>query len=212
MWPFKKKPQERFKWIDVGAENPFTAPIMDIRELTLNNLSMTKDPAIAKNFAASRSDDGQQYIGTTPTDPISVRTEITYPHNGEKLDGIVFKAPAMEVKWDIYAYGEWFYFVRSWTSDLIYKVRYENTGEEMVLTEILASDPAGIDDDQIAAQNVHSIMQTHALGRVWPFHVPPPMHKSGSEEIALFLFSQFGSKATIATRENTLEIALRSAE
>ena len=62
---------------------------MDIRELTLNNLSMTKEPAIAKNFAASRSDDGQQYIGTTPTDPISVRTEITYPHNGEKLDGMV---------------------------------------------------------------------------------------------------------------------------
>ena len=177
----------------------------------MNTLSSTKDPAIAENFVASRSDDGRKYIGRTPTDAISVPTEITYPHNGEKLDGIVFKAPAMEVKWDIYAYGEWIHFVRSWTSDLIYKARFENTGETLILNEILVSNPAGTGDGLIAAQNVHSIMLTHALGRVWPFHVPPAMQTSGSEEIALFLFSQFGSMATMATRENTLKIALRSA-
>ncbi|MFQ3244634.1 MAG: hypothetical protein ACI9SP_001265 [Arenicella sp.] len=29
-----------------------------------------------------------------------------------------------------------FYFVRSWTSDLVYKVKYRNTGDSLVFSEI----------------------------------------------------------------------------
>ena len=144
MWPFGRKREERFPWIDVGKDNPFSAPVSDIHGFTQTMISTTQDQSVAENFSVSRSDDGQQYIGKAPADAFSIPTDITYPHNGDELDGIIYKAPEMEVKWDIYAYGGWFYFVRSWTSDLIYKVRFENTGTTLNLKEIHGARSGGV--------------------------------------------------------------------
>jgi len=115
----------------------------------------------------------------------------------------------MEEKWDIYAYGDWFYFVRSWTSDLVYKVKYQNTGESLIFSEIRTN---AIDDnsEEVVPQNIHSMMMTHALGRVWPFHIPEAMREQSNREIAIYFFSQFGSKATLATNENVITLSLKN--
>ncbi len=214
MWPFKKKAEPEknknesasLRWLPVCAENPFDHPILDIRSITLNMVSTTKDPSVAENFSKSRQSQGREFIGKNPTEATSFDREFSYLHNGEELDGVVFKSPTMEVKWDIYAYGEWFYFVRSWTSDLIYKARYENTGAALVIREIVSEKQATEED----AQNVHSIMLTHALGRVWPFHIPSHLRELEPRNIALNIFSQFGSKATIITNANIFDIQLLS--
>jgi len=223
MWPFKRnsKPSKKesvtkepslverdqhddLSWLSVGAGNPFDGPIMDIRSVSLNMVSTTSDPKVAENYTASRNCDGRKYIDANPENVKSYRTEFSYPHNGEELDGIVFKSPAMEIKWDIYAYGEWFYFVRSWTSDLVYKVRYENAGHALIFKEVLANEIAS----EIEAQNIHSIMLTHVLGRVWPYYVPGHLQDMSNKKLALHMFSQFGSKATILTTDNVFKIGL----
>ena len=212
MWPFKKKnkldhnqpKQSNLNWIPVGSGNPFNEPIMDIRSITLTMVSTTKDPAVAENYTQSRQSIGKEFINQSPASPKSYKTEFSYPHNGTELEGVVFKSPTMEIKWDIYAYEEWFYFVRSWTSDLIFKAKYENTGDALIFREIVASDSA-IEED---AQTVHSIMLTHALGRVWPFHVPIHMREMPAKNLALAMFSQYGSKATVITHANVFDIKL----
>jgi hypothetical protein len=213
MWPFKKKdkpkeinPSVDQEWMPVGEGNPFDAPIMDIRSVALSMVSTTSDPKVAENFGATRSCDGSRYINQEPTDAKSYLTEFSYPHNGEKLEGIVFKSPVMEVKWDIYAYGDWFYFVRSWTSDLVYKARYENTGKALVFREVIASKVSS----ELEAQNIHSIILTHVLGRVWPYHVPERLRDMSFNSLSLMMFSQFGSKATILTTGNVFNINLVS--
>lgn len=225
MWPFKKKNKDKVEvptekpispqnnaqseeegqdWIPVGEGNPFDAPVLDIRSVALNMVSTTKDQSVAENYSSSRSCDGKKYINQQPENSQSFLTNFSYPHNGEALEGIVFKSPVMEVKWDIYAYGEWFYFVRSWTSELVYKVRYENAGNELIFKEVLASNSSS----ELDAQNIHSIMLTHVLGRVWPYHVPEDMRELPFKTLALQMFSQFGSKATILTTGNVFEIGL----
>jgi hypothetical protein len=212
MWPFgkNKKTQKnddqngQFVWLPVGAGNPFDAPIMDIRARTLNVVAATGDKSVAENFVRSRKSNGSEFTGKSPDSPVSVKTEITYPHNGARPEGIVFKSPAMEVKWDIYAYGECFYFVRSWTSDLIYKVKFRNTGSSLVLTEITAKDEA---TDE-TAQDIHSMMLTHALGRVWPYHLPNRLQTLDGKGIAVYMFTHYGSKATSVTKENVMTIQL----
>ncbi|MBX2822768.1 MAG: hypothetical protein KTR29_23930 [Rhodothermaceae bacterium] len=113
----------------------------------------------------------------------------------------------MDVKWDIYVYGEWFYFVRSWTSELMYKVHYQNKDAELVLDAIETSLDVN-ETPNLHEQNINSIMLTHVLGQVWPYVIPKSLHSSSEKEIALYMFSQFGNKATIATKSDTLDIIL----
>jgi len=209
MWPFNKKDKttqqdDEIEWYPVGDNNPFDAAIVDIRSLTLNVTATTKDKNVAENYSISRQSDGSEFIGKVPNKSISYSIDISYPHNGEKLEGIVFKSPEMEIKWDIYAYGEWFYFVRSWSSELIFKAKYTNTGDTLQITEVVT--PKGYSERE--AENIHSIMLTHVFGRVWPYYIPEHLQESENNDIALFMFSQFGSKATLATKQSVLHINL----
>ena len=210
MWPFNKNDSQKspvekqFSWIPVGEGNPFDAPLMDIRDFALSMTSTTSDQAVAENYSKSRGSNGEEFIGTEPDHSIGIQCDIKYPHNGEKLEGVVFKSPQMEVKWDIYAYDEWFYFVRSWTSDLIYKVRYQNSDGALKLNKIFTPKELAPEAEQV----VHSIMLTHALGRVWPFHVPAHIDPREGKKIAMDMFSNFGSKATLVTSGNTTKIQL----
>ena len=196
-------------WCNTGEGNPFNEVILDIRCITLNLVATTREKSIAENYTNSRADDGKKYIDQDIPDSMAYNSNIRYPHNGAELDGIVSKAESMDVKWDIYAYGEWFYFVRSWTSDLIYKVHYQNTSNELVLDSIHTS----LDFDgasNLHEQNINSIMLTHVLGRVWPYPIPQSLYSDSEKDIALYLFSQFGCKATIATHADTLSMKLIS--
>jgi hypothetical protein len=212
MWPFDKKKttplkppvEKQFPWIPVGEGNPFNAPLMDIRDFSLSMTSTTSDQSIAENYSKSRQSNGEEFIGAEPAHSISIPCNIKYPHNGEDLDGVVYKSPQMEVKWDIYACGEWFYFVRSWTSDLIYKVRYQNSDGALKLNEIFTTKELAPEAEQV----VHSIMLTHALGRVWPFPAPKHIDPREGKKIAMYMFANFGSKATLVTSGNTTNIQL----
>lgn len=192
-------------WYDIGEENPFNVPVLDIGRVTLNVVATTQEEWISENYLNSRSDDGRQYIGQEIPGGTQIAANIRYPHNGEKLEGILSKAESMDVKWDIYAYGEWFYFVRSWTSELVYKVHYENTGSELVL-DCIVTKPDIDACSNIDEQNIHSIILTHVFGRLWPYAIPEKIASGGTKEIAVYLFSYAGCKAVIAAHENVLTI------
>ena len=196
-------------WLEVGSGNPFNAPILDIRSVTLYIISTTRDKSVAENYTKSRADNGQAYIDYDIPNSSTYQSNLKYPHNGAELEGIVFKSDSMDVKWDIYVYGEWFYFVRSWTSELIYKVHYQNKDTELVLDAIETSLDVQ-NTPNLHEQNINSIMLTHVLGQVWPYVIPKSMHSSSEKEIALYMFSQFGNKATIATKADTLDLKLNS--
>lgn len=193
------------KWYEIGEENPFDERILDIRSIALHVVATTREKWIAENFTQTRSDNGERFSGQNIDDCIECECDIRYPHNGELLEGIVSKAESMDVKWDSYAYGEWFYFVRSWTSDLIYKVHYQNTGSELVFDKIITSASGSV---ELHKQNIHSMVLTHVLGRVWPYTIPDELTDASEKDIALYMFSQFGNKATIVTKANIFKIKL----
>lgn len=220
IWPFKKKnkqgtstpdqakaveKQYDLKWYPVGQDNPYDAPILDLRPFALTVTSMMgnnlKDLAI---YSVARESDGTNLIGTEPENPVRYQMEFIYPHNDEPIEGIVFKAPTMEVKWDIYAYEDWFYFVRSWTADLMFKAKFINEGNQIKITEVIATNLYSEQD----AENIHSILLTHALGQVWPYHIPEALQQANPELIAHYMFSLYGSKATLATFESVRTIKI----
>lgn len=199
------------KWYKVGGDNPYNAEILDIRSLTLNIVATTDNQSVADNFVESRSSDGSQYQSVDIENAKEYPTNIVYPHNGIQLHGAIYKADSMDIKWDIYAYDEWLYFVKSWTSELIYKVHFSNNLDSLVLDKVITASVEKIastpdEKETLAAQNVHSILQTHLMNGVWPYKIPEMMKGVPDKSIALHMFAQFGQKATIATFANVIDM------
>jgi hypothetical protein len=99
-------------------------------------VSTTADLAIAARYNALRGSDGRDLVEAPIEDAVRVSTSLEFPHDGSALEGVVSKADAMEVKWDIYIYGSVFLIARSWTGDLIYRARAAVGATEIRITEI----------------------------------------------------------------------------
>ncbi|MCD9014246.1 hypothetical protein [Parachryseolinea silvisoli] len=192
----KPETEYSFKWYEVGAENPFNKRILDIRSFTLSMIATTSKKEIADTYSALRGSLGEEYKGMSVPNSKTVSVNLKYPHNGAALEGIVFKADSMDVKWDIYIYDDIFYFTRSWTGDLGYKVTARIHADSI---ELLHVECSADEDDLIAINNVHFLIVAHALSKVYPHMIPKELVTE--KEIALYSFSTFGNKACYATYE-----------
>lgn len=183
-----------YKWYEVGPDNPFPFRVLDVRSLTWNVVSSTTDPKIAESYLAQRQTDGREYIDARILNASTVECRLAFPHNGDRVEGIAFKADAMEVKWDIYVYDSVCLFVRSWTGELQYRVYAEIGATDIVFRKI----EAPTDLLETAPQAVYFILGTHAMGRVLPHTISRKVPKD-AQQIAVLSFSLYGNLACYAT-------------
>ena len=182
-----------FKWYDPGGESPYPFRTLDCRPLTHTVVSATKDPKIAKSFQRLRSSDGRDLVPLAISDSSAMDCDLRIPHNGAKLEGIVFKADRMEVKWDIYVYDSVFLFSRSWTGELIFRAEAEIGETEIRICRIHAAL-----SDKVAVQNVYFLLASHAMRQVFPHSVPREL-PDHAMAIATYSFGVFGNRACFAT-------------
>jgi hypothetical protein len=198
----------KFEWHEIGQDNPFNKRILDVRSLTWSVVATTRSKAIAEKYNELRRSDGRYLIGTEPADFASVDCDLRYPNNGEKPEGIVFKADSMDVKWDIYIYSNIFYFARSWAGELGYKGYADVSEKEVRIRRIDYARIPGMDDDPgLAIEDVHFLVMTHAMKRVYPHPIPKSV-PDDPKQIALYSFSMFGNKACYATRDGILDVTV----
>ena len=183
-----------------GDASPFPMDVFDCRAAALTHVSMTGDPVIAESFSRLRQSDGTEYIGTTPEDPAYFEIALQIPLHGEELrDGPLFKAEQMEDKWDIYRYGDIYYFVRSWTGTLIHLAHgHVREGVLHIDGIITASQMIDQRDRTFFAREVFFLLFNHVLGIEYPH--PMPSYRAGDEDsIVQFSFAEFGRRGWYAT-------------
>lgn len=191
-----------FRWYAADdAENPFNKRVLDIKPFTQTVIAATSDQWIAASFSANRNSDGREFRGREIIGGTEIETNLVYPHNGERLEGIIFQAPEMEVKWDIYIYDDCFFFVRSWTGELTYKARAEITNDKIIINRVEYSINSA--DDVYAVNSVHFLLKSHAFGQIYPHYVTDLA--VDEKTIAHFSFNQFGNKACYACFEEILD-------
>jgi hypothetical protein len=183
-----------FRWYVPGPENPFGIRILDCRPLTWHVVATTKDKAIAERYNLLRRSDGKDLIDAPINDSIRCPVSLKFPHNGAALEGIVYKADSMDVKWDIYIYRSIFLFARSWTGELCYRAAAAVGPSEIHITEIEC--PRA--DAKIAASHVYFLIGTHAMRRVLPHRLPEgtPEDPMTMATLSFSLFGKFGCYAT----------------
>lgn len=192
-----------FKWYDPGEENPFPVRILDVRRLTWNVVATTNDAEVAESFNAQRQSDGREYIDAEIENATTVECNLAFPHNGDPLEGVIYKADSMDVKWDIYIYDSAFLFVRSWTGQLQYRALADITDTEILITEIETS----ADHVETAPQAVYFLLATHAMGRVLPHTIPRDV-PDDPQHIGLWSFSMYGKLGCYATYEDVTHIEI----
>ncbi len=192
-----------FRWYEPGAENPFGIRVLDVRSLTWAVTATTSDQRIAESYMTQRRTNGREFVNAPVEDAASVTCHLTFPHNGEPLEGIVFKADCMEIKWDIYFYDSVFLFVRSWTGQLQYRAAAEISQDKITIRSIEAS--RSVLDT--APQAVKFLLATHAMGQVLP-HTIPADTPNDPRTIALTSFRMFGKLACYATYADITTIGI----
>ncbi len=190
-----------FKWYDPGPENPFGIRILDCRPMTWNLVATTGDLAVAESYGRLRAANGRELIGVAIRDAVRFPASLRFPHNGAPLEGVVFKADSMDVKWDIYIYDSVFLFARSWTGELRFRAWATISETEIHVTAIECSEP----DRELAAAHVYFLIGTHAMRRVLPHRVPCES-SDAPETIATFSFVLFGRLACYATFDDITAI------
>lgn len=200
----EKSDDYNFKWYDIGDDNPFNKRILDIRSFTGTMVATTSDKKVAEKYNSLRNSIGEEYKGKTIPNSSKSTIKLEYPHNGTELKGIAFKAESMDCKWDIYVYDNFFYFTRSWTGDLVYKVKAEILKDKIKLVEIEHNDEINSVE---AENNVHFLIMTHAVGQPFPHTVPKDM--INEKDIAIWSFGQFGNRACYATYDNIIDTEIK---
>ena len=205
-----KDPVYNFKWYETGEGNPFQMRVLDIRSYTQHMISTTKDPNVAEGFVKNRASIGQEYRGFAFNAPTVLEVSLTYPHNGEKMEGAGYKAGEMEDKWDIYCWDNVMYFVRSWTGDVGYKAQVTYNDNHFSIQNIeFQRASSALEEQSIALNNVHFLISTLLFKRVQPHKIP--RHLLTNEEIAAYSFAAFGRNSWYATYEDVIDSRTGSA-
>ncbi|GHM99164.1 hypothetical protein WSM22_06540 [Cytophagales bacterium WSM2-2] len=207
---FKKKEQKskvQYKnivWHEVGDGNPFNKRVLDVREYTLNHTFTTRSKAVAEKYNASRQSDGKEYVGHVFKNATFIETALKYPPIDRTLTDMIFRSQSFDEKWDIYIYDNCFYFVRSWTGDLIYKAYATSDANNVTIHKI---EMEGEDKDAVAVSTVHFLVTTQILKGIIPHQVPS--YLKTEIEIAEYSGSAFGNKCWYATYEEILDTKIK---
>lgn len=192
-----------YKWYDPGEGNLFSIRFLDVRSLTWSVVATTTSAEVAETFNRQRRSDGREFMWSEFESAESVACDLKFPHNGEELEGVIFKADSMDVKWDIYIYESVFLFVRSWTGQLQYRAHAEFTDTYFSIHKIETSSS----HSATAAQAVYFLLGTHAMGNVLPHSIPRDT-PNNPQEIAILSFSMYGNLACYATYEDITQIEI----
>lgn len=70
----------------------------------------------------------ENYKGEKPDNSGTFTCDLKVPGSGKIPEGIIYESQDMSEKWDVFFYGRYLYFTRSWTGELIYKAKTEIRG------------------------------------------------------------------------------------
>jgi hypothetical protein len=196
------------RWI-AASENPFGIDVLDCSSITQGMVAMTSDVKVAMTFGNLRTSQGLEYLGREPEDCCTVACELEYPPIQTPQDGPVFKAAAMEDKWDIYLFKSSLYFCRSWSGVLGYCAKIRSEKDKMHVMQI-DYQKARADEPLDAVRDVDYLIKSHLYGAV----VPHPLSRSmpnDPRKLAVESFSRFGHRCLYGTYDDTIRFKVETA-
>jgi hypothetical protein len=180
-----------------AADNPWNVPLLDVRPVTLTMVSTSKDAHNAANAVSFRNSDGTEFIGQEPKLALRAAARLTFRIDRMLAEGVLFVPGQMEHKWAIFYHRRKIIFVRSWLREVAIVADVEEQGSSVEITAIHGGFGNGPQDNQLNERIVDFILRSHVLAAPYPAPLPAEMGPPG--QAALWCFSMFGNRASLAT-------------
>ncbi len=193
------------KWVD-RSQNQFGVSLLDLRSSANGSTAWTTSRDIVETFARLRKTDGAEYVGMLPDDQVEFESNLDFAYSGAHEEGPVFKARAMEDKWDMYVYGDRLYISRSWTGQLCFVAQCEFKADKVEIRKIIAEKTFISGDLQHAARTVDFLIKSHLSNTVAPHPLPARLKDKPPGELAAYSFEIFGRRGLFGSFEETIGI------
>lgn len=184
-------------------ENPFGVETLDCTPVTQEYVSTSGDPSIAESYARLRTSTGEEYRGIQPKEAVRIDCNLVYPHEDqEHQEGAVFKSEQMEDKWDIYHYDRRFFFVRSWTGQLVYVAELSFQQDRVGVFSILRQG-AFEESEGHTIRVVDYLIKSHIYRIPAPHPLPADLDRD-PQSLALYSLQMYGRRCQFGTFGETL--------
>jgi hypothetical protein len=188
--------------------SPFGVPVLDCRPFCTTMVSFTQDQRIAETYLRNRQSTGEDHRGREPASPMFLAVRLAYPVRASFADGPIFRAAAMEEKWDVYRHGPQLLMARSWTGELSFIVDGHFSGPEWTVAGMMADSRVAENDPALAVGIVDYLIKSHILGGDNPHPLPASMRGADDRQLAMWSFQQFGRRGRFATFADTTTLPL----
>jgi len=205
-----KENDYHFIWYDIDEEdNVFGVKILDIRSYTQNITTTTNDKSIIDKFQQLTKSDGKVFSNLLPENHKTISCNLNYPCKGV-TSGPVFISPEMDHKWNIYYHNSHFFFVRSWTGELIHRAHAEFKNNSLIIQSIdTTKNELRFTNDQLIVREVDFLIKTHLLKMLAPHPVSEEMITEEPIRTAISSFNLYGKKANYASAEDTTKFTFQ---
>jgi len=193
------------KWVD-SSQNQFGVSLIDLRSSVFGSTAWTTSKDIVETFSRMRKADGTEYVNRLPEDYVEFDSDLRFAYSGAHEEGPVFKARAMEDKWDMHIYGERLYMARSWTGTLCFVAICEFKSKCVEIHRIFTEKKIIAGDLQYAGRVVDFLIKSHMSNMVVPHPFPARLKRESLGEIAAHSFEMFGRRGLFGSFDETIGI------
>jgi hypothetical protein len=181
-------------------ESPFGMDVVDVRPSTQGLRARPLEPDELETFAALREDEGRHLEGQEPEGAEAIECQLVYRIGKIAGDGWLLHAESPEDKWDIFRWGDRFFFRRSWTGQLAMVADFAHGGDELCVHMVHLA-PEAFGDPDFGVEVVDFLIRRYILGQELP-HPVPVEHAHDLAELGLWSYLMFGRAALYARLPN----------
>jgi hypothetical protein len=202
-------------WIE-PADNPFGMRVLDCKAFCQDSPMTalgTEALSIGARIDQARSDPRHCTQSASLNAARTIPCLLSYPA-GESVnsDGAQFVASVMEDLWNVFQFGGYLYFTRSWTSELRYRAKLHVRPQAVFVTAIdVCGTPPPDDlyhrepDENLPVRQVDFLIKALLYGIAAPAPAPRCLAEREPGFIALFSLMEYGRWGWFPTFEDTTE-------
>ncbi|WP_074407583.1 MULTISPECIES: ankyrin repeat domain-containing protein [Aquimarina] len=197
-----KKSEYNLQWI-TPEQNPWGLNILDLRPISQNMLSTSKDERMATNAISYNQEDGTTFKDYFPKSSKSFSSNLSIPIDGRLEEGVLFTPSTMEHKWAIYFMNDCLIFIRSWLREAFVVAKTTQEKNQLRITEI-----TGEFTDDESREMTESILMfllfSHSLNETIPAPIPNDLFEN-TDQAGMWAFSTYGNMAHLGYFENNFK-------
>jgi len=188
------------KWLN-GEDSPIGRKVLDCRSYALGFQFTTTDKETAATFARLCDSDGSELEGQSPDNSWLIAVDWDFDFEQAEMIATGMRAQTTEDLWMIDCRGNRLYLRRSWTGQLVFMLNFRRVptdGAQITRIWVTGDDPFGQQSPEYITAYVRHLIDTHLLGILAPFPIPPDFPKDDDQKIAAFVFHSVGRRGWLA--------------